>query len=151
MLINLLPDFLAVLRSADRAASYRRYFEAHRPLLEAYWHNYVIDPDGPNFDDVVRDTVLADRSDLIAMLDRVDIAALARETEVQCAAMFEIDSLIDVVLMVGVGAANAGELVINGRGVAFVCLEHFTGVANPATHGLGLDPELRADCGTMIS
>jgi uncharacterized protein YjaZ len=44
--------------------------------------------------------------------------------------------------MVGVGAANAGELVVNGRGVAFVCLEHFTGVANPATQGLGLDPGL---------
>ena len=42
----------------------------------------------------------------------------------------------DVVLMVGVGAANAGELVVDGRGIAFVCLEHFTGVANPADlHG----------------
>jgi uncharacterized protein YjaZ len=48
----------------------------------------------------------------------------------------------DIVIMVGVGAANAGELVVNGRGVAFVCLEHFTGVANPDTQGLGLDPEL---------
>ncbi len=44
--------------------------------------------------------------------------------------------------MVGVGAANAGELVVDGRGIAFVCLEHFTGVANPTTQGLGLDPEL---------
>ena len=44
--------------------------------------------------------------------------------------------------MVGVGAANAGELVVEGRGIAFVCLEHFTSVANPETHGLGLDPEL---------
>jgi uncharacterized protein YjaZ len=44
--------------------------------------------------------------------------------------------------MVGVGAANAGELVVDGRGIAFVCLEHFTGVANPETDGLGLDPEL---------
>ena len=44
--------------------------------------------------------------------------------------------------MVGVGAANAGELVVDGRGIAFVCLEHFTGVANPDTQGLGLDPEL---------
>ncbi len=26
--------------------------------------------------------------------------------------------------------------------MAFVCLEHFTGVANPDTQGLGLDPEL---------
>ena len=44
--------------------------------------------------------------------------------------------------MVGVGAANAGELVIGGRGVAFVCLEHFTGKANPHTSGLGLAPHL---------
>jgi uncharacterized protein YjaZ len=41
-----------------------------------------------------------------------------------------------------VGAANAGELVVDGRGIAFVCLEHFTSVANPDTQGLGLDPEL---------
>ena len=142
MLINLLPEYLSVLRSADRPAAYLRYFEANRPLLEAYWHNYVIDPDGPNFDDVVRDTVRAERSDLIAMLDRVDVESVARDTEERCAALFEIDSTVDVVLMVGVGAANAGELVVNGRGVAFVCLEHFTSVANPTTHGLGLDPEL---------
>lgn len=142
MLINLLPEYLSVLRSADRAAAYVRYFEANRPLLGAYWHNYVIDPDGPNFDDVVRDTVRADRSDLIAMLDRVDVESVARATEERCAELFEIDSTVDVVLMVGVGAANAGELVVNGRGVAFVCLEHFTSVANPTTHGLGLDPEL---------
>jgi uncharacterized protein YjaZ len=44
--------------------------------------------------------------------------------------------------MVGVGAANAGELVVDGRAVAFACLEHFTSVANPETQGLGLDPEL---------
>ena len=131
MLINLLPEYLAVLQSADRAAAYLRYFEANRPLLEAYWHNYVIDPDGPNFEDVVRDTVRAERSDLLAMLDRVDVEAVARETEERCAELFQVDSTVDVVLMVGVGAANAGELVVNGRGVAFVCLEHFTSVANP--------------------
>ena len=44
--------------------------------------------------------------------------------------------------MVGVGAANAGELVVDGKGVAFVCLEHFTGRANPQTSGLGLAPHL---------
>ena len=54
MLINLLPDFLAVLEQGDRVAAYRRYFEAHRPLLAAYWDNYVVDPDGPHFDEVVR-------------------------------------------------------------------------------------------------
>jgi uncharacterized protein YjaZ len=44
--------------------------------------------------------------------------------------------------MVGVGAANAGELVTEHRAMAFICLEHFTSVQNSDTHGLGLDPEL---------
>jgi hypothetical protein len=142
MLINLLPDFFAVLQSTDPIAAYHRYFDAHRSILEAYWHNYVIEPSGPHFQDVVRDTVRADRDDLRAMLDRTDVVALARQAEEQCQLLFEIDSNIDVVLMVGVGAANAGEMVVNGRGIAFVCLEHFTSVANPTTRGLGLDPEL---------
>ena len=142
MLINLLPDFFAVLNSTDRAAAYHRYYDAHRTLLEAYWNNYVIAPEGPHFHDVVRSAALADRSDLRAMLDRTDVIALARQTEAQCAALLTQDVDVDVVLMVGVGAANAGELVVNGRGTAFVCLEHFTSVANPDTQGLGLDPEL---------
>ena len=142
MLINLLPDFFAVLNSTDRVAAYSRYFDTHRRLLEAYWHNYVLDPDGPHFQDVVRATALADRSDLRTMLERTDVASLARNTTDQCALLLDIDSDIDVVLMVGVGAANAGELVVDGRGIAFVCLEHFTSVANPDTQGLGFDPEL---------
>jgi hypothetical protein len=142
MLINLLPDFFAVLSSADRVNAYHRYYEAHQSLLEAYWHNYVIDPDGPHFRDVIHMTALADRSDLRTMLDRTDVVSLARATEEQCATLLDLDTDIDIVLMVGVGAANAGELVVNGRGVAFVCLEHFTGISNPDTQGLGLDPEL---------
>jgi len=142
MLINLVPDFLAVLDSADRAAAYRDYFDAHRRILEAYWQNYVLDPDGPHFADVARSAVAADRADLRAMLDRTDVAALAHATHERCAALLDLDVDVDVVLMIGVGAANAGELVVDGRGIAFVCLEHFTSVANPETQGLGLDPEL---------
>ncbi|MEX2179830.1 MAG: DUF2268 domain-containing putative Zn-dependent protease [Gemmatimonadaceae bacterium] len=142
MLINLLPDFFAILDSTDRNAAYRSYFERHRRLLQSYWHNYVIDPDSPHFADVVRSTVAADRGDLRAMLERTDVVTLARETETQCRALLATDADFDVVLMVGVGAANAGELVVRARGIAFVCLEHFTGVANPDTQGLGLDPEL---------
>jgi hypothetical protein len=142
MLINLLPDFLAVADSTDRLAAYNRYFAAHRALLEQYWHNYVIDPEGPHFTDIVRSAVDADRSDLRAMLERVDVVSLARNTERQCRELLAMDTDVDIVLMVGVGAANAGELVIGGQGVAFVCLEHFTGVANQHTDGLGLDPEL---------
>ncbi|MGH7719923.1 MAG: DUF2268 domain-containing putative Zn-dependent protease [Gemmatimonadaceae bacterium] len=142
MLVNLLPDFFAVLNSSDRPAAYRRYFNAHRRLLEAYWHNYVVDPDSPHFNDVVTATSAADRADLRAMLERYDVVSLARDTEQRCAALLATDVDIDVVLMIGVGAANAGELVTDGKGVAFVCLEHFTGVVNPETQGLGLDAEL---------
>lgn len=142
MLINLLPDFFAILDSTDRIAAYRSFFERHRRLLQAYWHNYVIDPDSPHFTDVVRSAMVAERADLRAMLERTDVVSLARETEAQCRALLQTDMAFDVVLMVGVGAANAGEMVVGSRGVAFICLEHFTGVANPDTQGLGLDPEL---------
>lgn len=145
MLINLLPDFFAVLDSTDRFTAYQRYFASHRKILEPYWQNYVIEPEGPHFIDIVRSTVnveRAERADLTAMLERTDIVSLARDTEQQCRELLDIDCDVDVVLMVGVGAANAGELVVDGRGMAFVCLEHFTGTANPRTDGLGLDPEL---------
>ena len=142
MLINLLPDFFAVHNSSDRVAAYLRYFETHRRLLEAYWHNYVLDPGGPHFQEVVRSAALASRVDLRTMLERIDVVSLARNAEEQCRTLLESDVDVDVVLMVGVGAANAGELVVGGKGVAFVCLEHFTSVANPETQGLGLDPEL---------
>lgn len=142
MLINLLPDFLAILDAADRVSAYRDYFERHRALLSAYWDNYVVEPEGPHFDDVIKSTVIANRDDLRALLARVDVVTLAQQTERKVRALLEPDAPCDVVLMVGVGAANAGELVIGGRGVAFICLEHFTGVANPDTQGLGLDPEL---------
>jgi hypothetical protein len=142
MLINLLPDFFAVLDSTDRQAAYQRYFSSHRKILEPYWHNYVIDPDGPHYVDIVRSTVSAARPDLRAMLERTDVVSLARNTEQQCRDLLAMDCDVDVVLMVGVGAANAGELVVDGRGIAFVCLEHFTGQTNAQTQGLGLDPEL---------
>src|ERR1700712_372570 len=142
MLINLLPDFFAVLDSSDRLAAYQRYFASHRKLLEPYWQNYVIDPDSPHFADIASATVHAKRADLSTMLERTDIVSLARNTEQQCRELLAMDSDVDVVLMVGVGAANAGELVVDGRGVAFVCLEHFTGITNTETQGLGLDPEL---------
>jgi hypothetical protein len=142
MLINLLPDFFEVLDAGDRVFAYQQYFSSHRRILEPYWHNYVLDPEGPHFLDVVRSTVHADRTDLRTMLDRTDVEALARSTEKQCAELLASDVEIDVVLMVGVGAANAGELVADYRGTAFVCLEHFTSTQNPDTRGLGLDPEL---------
>jgi hypothetical protein len=142
MLINLLPDFFAILNSSDRPTAYLNYFEAHRAILEAYWDNYVVSTDSPHFAEVIKATAMADRSDLRAMLERRDVLTLARAAELETLQLLEADIDVDIVVMVGVGAANAGELVINGRGVAFVCLEHFTGLVNQETQGLGLDPEL---------
>jgi hypothetical protein len=102
----------------------------------------VLDPDSPDFDDIVRAAVEADRSDLHALLEQTAVIDRVRDIVEQCADLLAFDSDIDVVVMVGVGAANAGELVIDGKAVAFICLEHFTAVANPTTQGLGLDPEL---------
>lgn len=142
MLINLLPDFFAVLDSTDRVAAYLRYFEAHRRILEPYWTNYVLDPEGPHFQEVVRSTAYASRDDLRSMLARVDVVTLARAAEAESRRVLEADVDTDVILMVGVGAANAGELVVGGRGMAFIALEHFTGHPNPDTTALGLEPEL---------
>jgi len=142
MLINLVPDFLVALDARDPLDAYHRYLETHRPVLSAYWRNYVLDLESPHADDVVRRTLAADRRDLLHLLSNVDVVRIAEETLRLCETSFEIDVPVDLYLMVGVGAANAGELVVGGRGIAFVCLEHFTGRPNPDTYGLGLDPDL---------
>ena len=91
---------------------------------------------------VITAAVHADRSDLTRMLGTVDVVAIAEEALRRATEMLEADCPVDLYLMVGVGAANAGELVIGGRGIAFVCLEHFTGRANAQTYGMGLAPQL---------
>ena len=142
MLINLVPDFLAALDAANPLEAYLRYTDDNLPVLSAYWHNYILDLDSPHAEDVMRRTLEADRRDLRALLNCVDVVNLAEETMKRCEELFEVDSQYDVYLMVGVGGANAGELVVRGKGIAFVCLEHFTGRANAETMGLGLRSEL---------
>ena len=142
MLINLIPEFLEVLGSSNREAAYHKYLDAHHAVLSAYWANYVIDLESPHSADVIATTLRADRSDLKALLQSVRVSSLAEEALARAIELLQIDQPTDVYLMVGVGAANAGELVVNGRGIAFVCLEHFTGRVNPTTYGLGLSPDL---------
>lgn len=142
MLVNLVPEFLATLSAADPTAAYHEYLDRYRPVLSAYWANYVIDPESPHVESIIDAALGADRADLKRLLDDVDVVAIAEEALRRSMELLECDCAVDLYLMVGVGAANAGELVVGGRGIAFVCLEHFTGRANAQTFGLGLAPHL---------
>ncbi|HYX83248.1 MAG TPA: hypothetical protein VE714_12690 [Gemmatimonadales bacterium] len=142
MLVNLIPEFLATLAARDPAAAYHEYLDRHRSVLRAYWQNYVLDPDSPHAEPVIAAALRADRADLRRLLADVDVVGIAEEALRRATDLLEADCPIDLYLMIGVGAANAGELVVAGRGIAFVCLEHFTGRANAETYGLGLAPTL---------
>jgi hypothetical protein len=142
MIINLIPEFLAARAAADRELAYRDYLERHRAVLAAYWHNYVLDLDSPHAAEVVTHALAADRRDLLKLVAEVDLEQMAAEVVLRTAAALELDHEVDVYLTVGVGAANAAELVVGGRGVVIVCVEHFTGQPNPETYGLGLAPDL---------
>jgi len=142
VLINLLPDFLAVVDADDPETAYQQYRDAHRPVLDAYWHNYVLDPDSPHAQTIVAETLRVPRDDLRLLAESINLSGLAEEAIARAEQLLQIDRPTDCYLMVGVGAANAGELVVSGRGIAFVCLEHFTGRANPETYGMGLPPDV---------
>src|SRR5438445_80250 len=142
MLVNLIPEFLSTLSAADRSAAYHEYLDRHRPILGAYWQNYVLGPGSPHAEPIIENALRADRSDLKRLLEDVDVVAIAEDALRRATEILEADCPVDLYLMVGVGAANAGELVVGGRGVAFVCLEHFTGRANAQTYGMGLGPQL---------
>lgn len=142
MIVNLVPEFLAVLDASDRTDAYHQYLERHRAVLTSYWHNYVIDLDTPPAATVVQAALAADRRDLRRLLERVNLEEIAVGALAQAQDVLEAEQELDVYLTVGVGAANAGELVVNGRGLVIVCVEHFTGIANPETYALGLPPTL---------
>jgi hypothetical protein len=142
VIINLVPEFLAAISSDHPRSAYQKYLDAHASILSAYWRNYVLDLDSPHADEVIATALRADRMDLQAVLEEVNLVHLAEEASARANQVLEVDQPVDVVLMIGVGAANAGELVVNGRPVAFICVEHFTGRINPSTYGMGLSPGL---------
>ncbi len=140
MIINLVPEFLAARAAPDREAAYRDYVDRHRQVLGAYWHNYVLDLDSPHASEVIARALAAERRDLLRLVAELDLEAVAADVVSRAAGVLELDQEVDVYLTVGVGAANAAELIVGGRGVVIVCLEHFTGEPNPDTYGLGLAP-----------
>src|SRR5213593_4288349 len=118
MLVNLVPEFLATLAAPDPSAAYHEYLDRYRPVLSAYWQNYVLDPDSPHAEPIIDMALRADRTDLKRLLEDVDVVAVADEALRRATEMLEADCPLDLYLMVGVGAANAGELVVGGRGIA---------------------------------
>ena len=101
VLINLLPDFLAVLDAGDREAAYRQYRESHRPILDAYWRNYVLDPDSPHAGEIITAALRADRSDLLTLADSVNLVQLAEEAIARAEDILQVDRPTDTYLMVG--------------------------------------------------
>jgi hypothetical protein len=142
MIVNLVPEFLAAHASTAREAAYQAYLDRHAAVLGSYWHNYVLDLDSPHCGEVIRRALIANRDDLRRLVASVDLDRLAADTLDRAAPVLELDQEVDIYLTVGVGAANAAELVVGGRGIVIVCVEHFTGEANPDTYGLGLAPRL---------
>ena len=142
MILNLVPEFLAVCASPNPVDAYTAYHRRYERVLSAYWRNNVLDPDSPHAAEVVRGALAADRRDLEKLLQSVDLERVASDALDRAAAALALDTEVDLYLIVGVGAANAAELVVDGRGVAVLCIEHFTGQTNPDTFGLGLSPQL---------
>src|SRR6266511_3568285 len=70
MLVNLVPEFLATLSAPDPAAAYHEYLDRHRPVLSAYWQNYVLDPASPHAEPIIATALHADRADLMRTLAR---------------------------------------------------------------------------------
>src|SRR5438876_9487620 len=79
MLVNLVPEFLAVLAAPDRAAAYSEYLDRHGPVLTSYWQNYVLDPASPHAVQVIAASLRADRPDLKRLPEDVDAVAVSED------------------------------------------------------------------------
>src|SRR5437899_515466 len=105
MLVNLVPEFLAVRAAPDPLAAYHEYLERHRPVLASYWHNYVLDPASPHAEQVVLAALHADRTDLRRLLEDVDVVAIAEEALQRALDLADADCPVDLYLM---GGGRAG-------------------------------------------
>src|SRR5207245_5919985 len=109
MLVNLVPEFLAVRAAPDPLAAYHEYLERHQPVLTSYWHNYVLDPASPHAEQVVLAALHADRTDLQRLLEDVDVVAIAEEAVQRALDLADADYPVTLYVIVLFGAANCGE------------------------------------------
>src|SRR2546423_12646121 len=105
MLVNLVPEFLAVLAAPDPPAAYHEYLDRHGPVLGSYWHNYVLDPSSPHAEQVIAAALRADRADLKRLLADVDGCSIAEDALQRASDRFEADWPVDLYLMVCRGGA----------------------------------------------
>src|SRR5690242_21938630 len=108
MLVNLVPEFLAVLAAPDPPAAYHDYLDRHKPVLQTYWRNYVLDPASPHAERVTAAAPGAERADLARPPEDADVTARADDALSRPLEQLEADSPGDPYLMDGGGAANAG-------------------------------------------
>src|SRR5260370_1138925 len=101
MLVSLVPEFLAVLAAPHPVAAYREYLDRHKPVLESYWRNYVLDPTSPHAEQVIAAALRANRADLERLLEDVDVAAIADDALRRSLERFDADSPIAFYLLVG--------------------------------------------------
>jgi hypothetical protein len=109
VLINLLPDFLAVLDAENREAAYQQYRDAHRPILDAYWHNYVLDPDSAHAEAIVAHALKANRDDLRALAQGVDLVSLAEEAIGRAEQLLQVDRVLDKISEQGMNSLTPAE------------------------------------------
>src|SRR5437867_13210485 len=98
MLVNLVPEFLAVVAAPDPAAAYHEYLERHKPVLHSYWHNYVLDPASPHAQRVIAAALTADRGDLTRLPRDVEAAAIAYDAPQRTLEQADADSPADLYL-----------------------------------------------------
>src|SRR5439155_26012267 len=96
------PTTGLILPKPHPTAAYHEYLDRHKPVLQSYWHNYVLDPTSPHAEQVIAATLRAERADLERLLEDVDVAAIAEDALQRSLERFEADCAVDLYLMVGV-------------------------------------------------
>src|SRR2546422_7145993 len=89
MLVNLVREFLAILAAPAPPAAYHEYLDRHKPVLQSYWHNYVLDPTSPHAEQVIAATLRAERADLERLRSEEHTSELQSRLHLVCRLLLE--------------------------------------------------------------